>query len=505
MQNSTPLLAAISLVLLGAAPLCASAADTPQTESIQAQIDALQKQLDALKKAQQEAKAAQEQVRVSANNGRFSLTTSDGKSSIAFRTLVQGDAAYYDQDRADSLSNDYRRGSVGGTPNRDNSAARDLSSGYFFRRARFGFEGVFNRDFGYRVSVELGGAGTETQGRVNDAWISYTGLAPFVFQIGAFTPPTNLDDGSGADDTLFLERGSATELSRTLGGADGRIGVGVRASGTRWMGAFTLTSRTIADAEVSDAQTAVIGRAGFLAMTGSDYNLHVGASGTYVIHPADQGIDATGARYAVRFRERPELRVDSARLIDTGNIDAEHAYVAGLEAAGNWRNLLLQGEHFWFGVERANSTAHDPRFGGYYLQGSWMLTGESHRYVMANGAYLAPRPRSPFNSSGGIGAWELALRFSHADFNFEEGVVGTAPTVDSVRGGVQDVWTLGVNWYATANVKFMLNLLRVDVDRLNPAGPGNTAPFGAAPNTPPIGVQIGQQFNALALRSQFSF
>jgi phosphate-selective porin OprO/OprP len=99
----------------------------------------------------------------------------------------------------------------------------------------------------------------------------------------------------------------------------------------------------------------------------------------------------------------------------------------------------------------------------------------------------------------------LALRFSHADFNFEEGIVGTAPTANSVRGGEQDIVTLGINWYATPNVKFMFNYLRVDVDRINPAGPGNLAPFGAAPATPPIGVQIGQKYDAFALRSQFNF
>jgi phosphate-selective porin OprO/OprP len=199
------------------------------------------------------------------------------------------------------------------------------------------------------------------------------------------------------------------------------------------------------------------------------------------------------------------LRVDSTRLIDTGSIDADSAYAAGIELAGNWRNFQAQAENFWFGVDRRNSTAQDPTFGGYYVQGSWLITGESRRYVMANGAYQSPRPRLPFNSSGGTGAWELALRFSHADFNFEEGLAGVAPTADSVRGGEQDVWTLGINWYATANVKFMLNYLRVDVDRLNPAGPGNLTPFGAAPATPPIGVQIGQSYNAFALRSQFNF
>ena len=74
-----------------------------------------------------------------------------------------------------------------------------------------------------------------------------------------------------------------------------------------------------------------------------------------------------------------------------------------------------------------------------------------------------------------------------------------------MRGGVQDIWALGLNWYPNSNLKFMANYLRIDVDRLNPAGPGNLTPFGPAPSTPPIGVQIGQDLNVFALRSQFTF
>jgi phosphate-selective porin OprO/OprP len=40
---------------------------------------------------------------------------------------------------------------------------------------------------------------------------------------------------------------------------------------------------------------------------------------------------------------------------------------------------------------------------------------------------------------------------------------------------------------------------------LNPAGPGNLTPFGPAPNTPRIGVQIGQKLNAFAMETQFAF
>ena len=63
----------------------------------------------------------------------------------------------------------------------------------------------------------------------------------------------------------------------------------------------------------------------------------------------------------------------------------------------------------------------------------------------------------------------------------------------------------GVNWYLNSNVKLMLNYLHVDVDRLNPAGLENPAPFGPSPATPPLGVDIGQTFDIYALRSQFSF
>jgi phosphate-selective porin OprO/OprP len=111
----------------------------------------------------------------------------------------------------------------------------------------------------------------------------------------------------------------------------------------------------------------------------------------------------------------------------------------------------------------------------------------------------------PFSGGGGWGAWELGARFSRMNLNFEEGLEGAAAAASGVRGGDQEVWTLGVNWFPNPNVKVMLNYLLIDVDRLNPAGPANPTPFGASPNTPPIGVQIGQDLDVFALRTQFSF
>jgi phosphate-selective porin OprO/OprP len=485
----------------------AIAGQRAQLEAQAKLLDAQQKQLEALTSQLGQSKVSTQEVpRLALTNSRPTITAADGRSSIALRANVQLDSAIYGEGQEGPLSTDFRRGSVGAPPNRETNAARDFSEGFYFRRARLGVEGTIARDFNYRLLLELGGAGTEGPARINDAWIAYTGLAPFTFQLGAFSPPANMDDGTTPEDLPFIERASASELSRALGGADGRIGFGIKANGARWMSAFTLTTRTVNDAEVFDSQLAAVARAGGLVATGPDSHLHLGASGTYVFTPADQGSSATSARHAIRFRDRPEIRVDSTRLIDTGTIDAAHASVLGLEFGVNWKRFYLQGEHFWFDVARRLPAAlPDPDFSGYYLQGSWMLTGESRRYNAVTGSFQNPRPLVPFSSAGGWGAWELAARYSRMNLNFEEGLAGTAAFPGSVRGGDQNVLTFGVNWYLNPNFKVMMNYLLIDVDRLNAAGPGNTQPFGPAPNTPPVGVEIGQDLGVFALRTQYSF
>jgi phosphate-selective porin OprO/OprP len=477
-------------------------------EAQQKQLEALTAQLgqnagEATTPAQAKV-ATQDAPKVTFNNNRPTITSADSRASLALRANVQLDGALYGESPEGPLTADFRRGSVGNVPNRENTAARDFSDGFYFRRARFGVEGTMARDFNYRLLLELGGSGTEGPTRINDAWIAYTGLAPFTFQLGAFSPPANMDDGTSPEDLLFLERASASELSRSLGGADGRIGFGVKASGARYMSSLTLTTRTVNDAEVFDTQLAAVGRAGFLAATSADYNVHVGASGTYVFSPADQG-DAAGS-HPIRFRDRPEVRVDSVRLIDTGSIDAQNASVYGLEFGANWKNFYLQGEHFWFDIARREpASLPDPDFAGYYLQGSWILTGESRRYNMATGSFQNPRARMPFSSSGGWGAWELAARYSSMNLDFNEGIAGTAAAPGAVRGGDQSVVALGVNWYPNPNLKMMLDYMLIDVDRLNPASLASPQPFGPAPNTPPPGVEIGQDLDVFALRTQYSF
>lgn len=198
----------------------------------------------------------------------------------------------------------------------------------------------------------------------------------------------------------------------------------------------------------------------------------------------------------MQFRERPELRVDGTRLVDTGGIDAEHASTLGLEFAAQKKNVYLQAEYERLGVQRRGALS-DPEFSGYYVEGSWVLTGEARRYNTASAAFDAPTVAHPFDrKTGGWGAVELALRYSVLDLNFDEGAQGTAPAADAVRGGEQSIIAAGLNWYLNPAIRFMLDYQHVRIDRLSP---------DAVSFATPVGAQIGQAFNTLALRSQFAF
>ena len=474
---------------------------------LEAQVAAMQAQLADLKAAtsasfkdQRQAAAAADRVTIAA--GKPSIQSADGRFVANLHGVMQFDAAHYDQDNPGPLATDLRRGAATG----DTAHARDLNSGTNFRRARIGIDGKLFGDFGYNVLYDFGGSGAEDAGRVHELWMQYTGLKPFTLRVGAFPPSFGLEDANSTNGMPFLERPDVTDVARGLAAGDFRTAVQLSAAGDHWLvsGAVTgqlvstLNSTGSATAQAYDEQLALVGRIAGTPLHGQDWLVHVGAHASYVLRPADAaGPDVVAGRYPVQFRERPELRVDGTRLVDTGGIDAEHASTVGLEFAAQLRNFYLQGEYEHFSIERRNSPLSDPDFAGFYVEGSWILTGEARKYNTASAAFDAPPVANPFDLKGGHwGAFELALRYSDLDLNYKEGRAGAAPLADSVRGGEQRILTGGLNWYLNPALRLMLDYQHVWVERLSP----NAATF-----LTPVGAQIGQTFNTVALRSQFAF
>lgn len=440
--------------------------------------------------------------------GHPSIASTDGRFTANLLGVMQFDTALYDQSAPGPIATDLRRGAGAG----DTGHARDLSSGTDFRRARLGIGGKMFGDFEYDLLYEFGGSGEEDAGHIQELWLQYSGFKPLHFRVGAFAPFIGLEDAGSTNGMLFLERPASADIARSLAGGDFREAAQVVANSDRWFVSGAVTGRTVGVvnstasgvAQPYDSQLGFIGRAAFVPFKTTDYLLHLGVHGSVVAHPADTGGPDTSAgsvRYPIQLRERPELRVDGTRLIDTGAIDASGAHSLGAEAAFRWRNLFLQAEYDQISIERRNSGGvsglTDPRFSGWYVEGSWLLTGEARKYNPGNFAFDGPTPSRSFSGKdGNWGALELAFRWSDTDLNYHQGAEGSAPAADAIRGGEQKIFSAGLNWYLNPAVRFMFDYQRVNVDRLSP----NAVTF-----VTPLGAQIGQSYNAYAIRSQLAF
>ncbi len=432
----------------------------------------------------------------------LSLSLFDGRFTARLIGRFNLDAAAYDQAPARPLLIDDRRGSVG-VSSPETLSARDLAGGFNVRRAHLGVEGRLPGDLRYRVSFDLSGSGGDGPSRLREAWLSYDGFGP-TLQVGAFAPPANLDDATGSDDSMFLERASPAELSRSLAGGTGRYAAGIKANGDTWFAALHVTGGTLRDGSDVDSQTGLVGRAAWLAASGEGFHIHLGANVSYVTNVADAGATQS-VRYPIRLRDRPELRVDPTRLIDTGKIDAAGAFAAGVEFAANWNSVTFQAEHFWYGLDRRDPLLADPRFTAWYAEAGWLVTGGSRRYAMARAAFGAPLSADGAKDREAPDAIELAVRFSHTDLDYRAGQAGAPGDADSVRGGRQNIWTFGATWYVEPGARLLLNYQIVDVARLNPGWAGDPEPFGPSPETPPTGAGIGQSYQVLSMRAQVSF
>ena len=448
-----------------------------EVRALAAQVADLKAATSANFKAVRETAETAPKVSVAA--GRPQFESADGEFKLALRSVVQFDAAHY---KVSPLT-----------------SANDLGSGTTFRRARLGFDGSAFKVWNYALWADFGGTGGESA-ILNQAFIEYAGWKPFGladpvrFRVGAWATPAGLEDATGNAEMVFLERPAIAELVRGLAAGDGRTGVGAFANGERWYASAVLTGKVVGVPSTAEfnQQAGYVLRAAFNPFHGQDFDTHVGASAQGVLTPADTAAGPVTAQ-AIRLQERPESRVTGVRLVDTGVIAADGATIYGLEAGASYGPAYVAGEWFKIDVDRtfvgAAPSPFRPSFSGWYVQGSYALTGERHVWSAQNGGFRGLRPSHAFElASGGWGAWELAARYSEVDLNDRAGALGIAAPLGGIRGGEQRVSTLGLNWYPNSVIRFLLDYQRVRVSRLTAAG-----------------ANLGEAVDTVALRSQFSF
>jgi phosphate-selective porin OprO/OprP len=470
------------------------------------------------------------------DNGRPTFASGDGRFTLALRARMQADFAGFSQDST------HPAGFAGPS---------DLSSGAVMRRAYLGIEGKVYNDFAYEFRLNLGGSdggtnatctstttlatppgGTATStcaiGAIapagegdpllNKMVITYTGIPNWHFNVGVIEPSFMMEGTTSSANLVYMERPDLENIAAdSFGAGDSRRGieVGWNKTDALWAGdniafdvAFTggKTGSAAGHGNGGDEQTQILGRAVDRFWSDGISNFQVGVSLASVLN---SGTNAGGGSTALRFRERPEIRVDGTRLIDTGNVAAKTGDMIAFDIEGNWQNFYLGAEWARFSMDRqcgtiqvasnaacgASSNVIDhPYFTGWTIEGSWIITGETRTYTPAGLAetqagFGAPVPSRPFSLAGeSWGTWELTARYSDTDLNWHTNQTATTAQLAGILGGRQRIMALGVNWYLNRNVRVILDDNMVQVSKGTAALPDRDS----------------QDFNVVGLRVQFA-
>ncbi|MFQ5415768.1 MAG: OprO/OprP family phosphate-selective porin [Myxococcota bacterium] len=370
------------------------------------------------------ALAAESYDLLSGDNATLDISTNRGlrlrfeEPQIELRLggRFHGDLAFFDDD-ASSIDNDaqVRRG-------------RAYIAGRLFEDWKFKFEREFSDErSGWR-----------------NLWLRYEPFDRTWIKVGNFVAPFGLEDVASSNHATFMERALSSALSPSFGTGvavhhRGRLGDTKRRNHWTATGAFTVEP-------LNDRQDDLQHRSNHWALT-SRVTFAPVAERRRVFHLAGsfeyRNVDG-GSNY--RVRTRPESGM-APPFLSTGLLpDVDQTIAFGVEAATVLGPFSAQAEYMRMKLER--DTRSDPVFDGWYVQATYLVTGESRRYSTGTGTFRGVRPK------GKWGALELAARYSMLDLVDE-----------TVTGGRAKNFTAGVNWYLCENLRLMFNWVHVDARR----------------------------------------
>jgi len=304
-----------------------------------------------------------------------------------------------------------------------NNDKTNMGNGAKLRRARIYFKGKFYDDWRYKTEIEFA-----EKGKVGarGVWLSYNGFKPVSLKLGNFQEFFSMEEMSGSNSITFMERSLANAFAPSY-----HLGASVSGHGDFWSLSTGVFSEPLQNKNVNSGWS-VATRATMAPLLFGNNLLHIGVSSEY---------RQTNTQNKIRIRNSPESNVTNSRLVDTRTINnVDHTWLIGGEVAAVYGPFSLQGEYIHNQVSR--TVGSDLDFYGAYLQGSWFLTREYRRYNVNNGVFKSISPRHKY------GALELAMRYSTLNLNDND-----------ISGGREDNFTLGLNWYANYNVRFMLNYI----------------------------------------------
>jgi phosphate-selective porin OprO/OprP len=308
----------------------------------------------------------------------------------------------------------------------------------------------FSQPWSYVITGEYQGfdRGTDTTGsRVLElSELAVTIPLPPIGRLafGKFKAPISLDRLTSSSNIEFLERPALLDAllpSRNTGLMLSSTAIDERLTWS--IGWFNSVF-----AGDSSAGNTVAARITGLPIDTPDTLLHLGIAGRWA--QAQDG--------KLQYKARPEVN-QAPHFIDTGSFSATDERDLDLELAWQEGPVLTTDEYL---ADWVNSSANgNPFFDGFYVSTAWMLTGERRHYNRVAGYFGAVSPDHPL-FDGGIGAIEIAARYTWTDLDDA-----------AIHGGRFSRASLGINWFATDNLRLEFNYGYGRLDRSGTNGVNN--------------------------------
>ncbi|MGD0790467.1 MAG: porin [Terriglobales bacterium] len=357
------------------------------------------------------------------------------------------------------VNTDYRANQGDGAP----------ADTFLVRRARFGFQGNYGSHFDFALLTD---AAATAGSVVRDVYLNVRIRPEFQFQAGQFKVPFAQETGVGATNLDFVERGFQAMLYPSAASAYRSPGVAIHGDlyggvVQYWVGAFNGKGYAIAN---TTNEPEVIGRLRFYPWRKSKNDwLKQFVFGGSIDHARSTGINRdqsfSGALPDGVYNFFPQFAINGP--IERYN--GEFTYLKGRFALRGEYDQLMQSRNN-VGSEQAGGLGFlslpQIRAKAWDISTTYLLTGEKRP---ENGTPRVNRPLygpdTPGGKGRGMGAWELAFRFTGIQAK-EPGtsllnyyVPGFVPTFDYHTRE----YTVGLNWYPNYWVRYMVNL---SVDQL---------------------------------------
>lgn len=383
------------------------------------------------------------------------------------------------------LDTDYRAYKGDGAP----------SDTFLIRRARFGFQGNYGSHFDFAILTD---ANSTTGAIVRDAYLNVRIRPEFQFQAGQFKEPFAQETGIGATNLDFVERGLQSLLYPSPGTAFRSPGMTLHGdiSGGAiqwWAGVFN--GRGGVTANVTN-EPDFVGRLRFYPFRKSksknDWFKQLAFGGS-IDHSRSRGlsndVSFNAALPDAAYTFFPALRINGP----VERYEGEFTYLTGPFALRG-EYVQMQQQRYAVGSETPGGLGFltIPGIGAkaWNIGATYLLTKEK-RPENGTPRVKAPLfgPDTPGGKGRGLGAWEVALRYTGIQAKapgenlFNPFTPGFVPTYNYHT----DEITFGLNWYPNYWVKYMVN---IGIDQLH---------------QPSVTGQEPQNFVVILQRLQFRF